>query len=273
MRIPTALLTLSASAAIGLVGALGTAAPVGAEPIAMLNSEYTPSIAAATGNEPEDLDDPEPKVSDFEVRKNDAEYRKPAPLLLAWDRQAKPLRRKALEGSSLQPDAPGNDKSPLAAATPAIDEDWPWEQEFRDSVRPFYDHLVDSGMVDAVNGLKSYLSLVARASFDALAKTDYAKSSNYGAGRDAALWEMPDNRFDANIPQRSAADIERDRVLASILVDELIETVKPWFYGLAALFLLWHAVQLMASYSRWKSTRPLKRGAKSTRNRRPARLR
>jgi hypothetical protein len=249
----TASLTLSA--ALALFGALGDGAALRAEPIAVRIVERESGAAQDPGNGQEDADRLELHFPDAEDSKDDGA--KEAPERLAVDRQALKPRTGQREKSSLaarvevsEPSVSAVVSAAVSAAAP-MDDDWAWDREFKEAVRPFYDELDAAGIVDAVGGLRSYLALTISSALDD------------GAPAEPAPWEASGNRSEAR--QRSAAQVEKEKMLASIMIEEMIETVKPWLFSLVALYLLWRMVMLGLDYSRWKTTRARKRAPRSRR--------
>jgi hypothetical protein len=254
MRIPAASLTQAVSVAIGLLGVLGNGGALRAEPISALTVEpqSEPAIAVAADQWPEYLERPDQRYSDAGRGENSAAPATPGRIVV--DRQLTAPRSGQAKDASPRAAAQAIEASALLAASERMDEPWMWESELKEAVRPLYEELAVSGVVDAVGGLKSYLGLNSSSSFDVPSAT------GYGAAPESAPWDI-----DARDRQRSAAEIEKDRILTSIMIEEFIGAVKPWLLSLAAIYLLWRMVMLGLDYFSWKKNRALKRSSRGRR--------
>lgn len=250
MRTTIAALTLSASLAIS--GVLGKSAEVRAELIAGTIVDATVDVTASPTREPAELELPAQSPGDGEqTSEHTTTAANPALELLFRDR---PRPRPEPGADPLPADGP---RRPHATQSAAMERDWTWDLDFRESVRPLYEELAAAGIVDAVGGLKSYLELSAPSPFDVPA------TQAYGAPPEPASWGNLSG--DPGHQQRTALQREKDELLNEIMIKELIETAKPWIFGLAALYLLWQLTRLWLDYSLWRSTRAQKRSTRAKR--------
>ena len=144
-------------------------------------------------------------------------------------------------------------------------EESEWERDLKEAIRPIYDELAASGVVDTVHGIKSYLNLL-----NAAVAPDGGRS-NGGSGPPAvadplvaersAPWAGAAAGYGTDAP---AVHGERERMVAALIFEEWISTLQPWFFALLACYLAWQAARLAINFSHWKSARAKKRGARGT---------
>lgn len=252
MRIPAAGLTLMVS--ICLIGVLGNGGSLRAEPMAVVDVEKAPDALTVVSKEPEETDRPEHESIDTKGRGLEGDL---------WERLVRkrllPMPRSTrVEVASIDSGDQTTEPSLISATNVRLDEDGLWEAEFREVVRPLYDELAISGVIDAVSGVKSYLDLSMSSSVAEPSTSD----TRYGASPEYAPWEN-----DPNNHQRSAAQIEKDKILTSIMIEELIASIKPWLLTLIGAYALWYLFKLGLDYSRWRSARALRRSSKRTHGR------
>lgn len=175
-----------------------------------------------------------------------------------------PSRRQPLvEASSGTPALLGSPPDKPAAATRAAPAktvnstgtEAPLGREIRDSVkeavRPLYQDLVTSDAAQALRGLQSNLSSDKDHPFNDTETTPQTRLSGSGVPSEATAWDGQSSRE----PPRSAAQVERDKILASVMMDKLIDEVTPWALGLLALYVLSYLVKLALAYGRLRSNR------------------
>ena len=147
-------------------------------------------------------------------------------------------------------------------ATPGIQDNEAWQREFssviKEAVRPAYQDIVDSGFVEAIRSIESDLGLSNKRPFGAESGV-YAENSGSEPHRESAGWATPANNAATTSRPRSAEEIERDQVMAKVMLKELVEEVKPWVFTLFGLYALGYAVKLLLDYRRWKMARRRKR--------------
>jgi hypothetical protein len=81
-------------------------------------------------------------------------------------------------------------------------------------------------------------------------------------------WAGVAARADTFNRPRSSAQIADDEQNASMLMQQLIDEVKPWVFSLIALYVLGYAVKLALDYSQWKTARRRQRVATGRRRKR-----
>jgi len=250
MHIPTASLTLSATVAFGLFGALGNGDLARAEPTAVVIVEAAPDASLAA-------DRWRPQSGQREAHSTDAANDRaggqPPPELDIGDAATPNGERSAMP--SLPAPLTTIESSLASAVISPMRDDWTWDREFKETIRPLYQQLADSGVIDAVDDFKSYLAMGTAHLLDVPPGTDYVAAHN------AAPWATETHH-------RSPGLLEKDRLVAAVLLDELIAAIKPWLLTLVGLYVLWHMVRLSIDYSRWKMSHARKRGSRKTRRRR-----
>jgi hypothetical protein len=252
MRITIAALTLSASLAIG--GILGTTAEVRAELIADPIVEASVDITTATPHWPAELDvfallPGENSAAD----ENNAMAVNSALELLLRDR---PRPRPGAE-SATPDEAQAGPRQPPPVQNVARHEDWSWNLDFKDYVRPLYEELAAAGIVDAVSGLRFYLEQSAPSALGVPATGAYDALPEYASWGGAAV--------DPAHQQRAAPPSDSDKLVTEIMIKEFIAAVEPWAFGLAAVYVLWQGIRFWLDYSRWRLTRAQKRSSRAKR--------
>lgn len=247
----------SASAAIVAICMIGIAAPAVAEPISGQIVEQAIGNSAAPVKGVEEGENPASAFSGADNDKYNPTDSERGQAPLPRDRQSasSPSIRQeqpVVSPGSLAGQAPG---SPAAATSE--DERWNLNRELKEAVRPLYEDLKAAGVVDAVQSLKADLGLSSSSPSDPRTASDNPRSQGNSAPQDR---------------QRSAAQIERDKLIAAAMWDEFIEDVKPWLYGLAGLFVLGYMIKLAVGYAEWKAMRSIKQGSRATRHHRHAKV-
>jgi hypothetical protein len=158
------------------------------------------------------------------------------------------------------------------AATPGIHDNQAWQREYSsgimDAVRPTYQDIADSGFVEAIRSIESDLGLSNKRPFGAISDA-YAGNSESEPHRESAGWATPGNNPATTSRPRSTEEVERDQIMAKVMLKELVEEVKPWVFTLIGLYALGYSVQLLLEYRRWKIAQRRKRtsGGKHRRHR------
>lgn len=131
----------------------------------------------------------------------------------------------------------------------------------KEGVRPVHDHLVESGALDVWNDLKADLGL----SKNTWGDKDATDANPALPGRvdasNSASWQDPAHR------PRTAAQAEVDREMAALMMDKLIEEVKPWVFSLVGLYLLGYLIKAGYDYSQRKTLRRRERATALARRR------
>lgn len=142
------------------------------------------------------------------------------------------------------PVKPARSAQPPAVAT---SEELSLSQDLRnnvkESVRPVYNQLLESGAIEALHDVKESLGLNKDAWSDQDPSASTAKASS--------PWEAPNG----GAPPRTAAQAQMDRELADMMHERLIDQLTPWVAGLLGLYLLGVVIKLLFGYVRWKSAR------------------
>ena len=283
MRIPPALPMLQRAFVVGVLAAASNSPLAHAEPIALRGVEFA-NEAALGGLKPPPNENRRPvefkefrEFKEFgasealETLDTDEENVDEATTTPSeqspGDRRAGPARRRAGQPRSAQAASMARHMSSSENLALTMDEETDWEREIREAMRSYYEQIAAYGLVDAVHELKTHLSLVSAA------PADEETGSDYRAPLKVAPWELRDERFDAQGREKSPAQLENEKRIISLLIDDWIAALKPWFYGLAALYALWLVSRWGFRFSRWKSARAFRRGAKKSRSHRPARNR
>lgn len=153
-------------------------------------------------------------------------------------------------GAAIKPTAPRAtriERPPSARPEPDLAADI--RSTVKESVRPLRDQLLESGALEAWNDLKNDLGL---------SKNKWGNEGNTDAAPTApgrldtshsASWQDPTNR------PRTAAQAEVDREMAALMMEKLIDEVKPWVFSLVGLYLLGYLIKAGYDYSKRKSIR------------------
>ena len=116
--------------------------------------------------------------------------------------------------------------------------------------------------------LKSDLGLNGRLSFNDSTSSDYSQNGSHSAPQESEPWQGSGNRYGHNNRAQAAVQTEKEKLVAAVMFDELIEVVKPWLYSLAGLYIFGYMVKLGFDYFRWKTTRSRQRAARGRRRQR-----
>lgn len=150
-----------------------------------------------------------------------------------------------------------------AARSPAARDDPSWEQELKshikNAVRPVYDEAVDSGVVGAIHDIQAGLGLNHNPSLKETHWEGHPQTSDKAAPPGTPQWETQGGGGGPQEPVRTAAQIERDNLLASDLLNQLLDDIKPWAGGMLALYVLTYMVKGVRTYMRAKATRRIKK--------------
>lgn len=154
--------------------------------------------------------------------------------------------------------------------TPGTQDNEAWQREFssviKEAVRPVYQDIMDSGFVESLRSIESDLELSNKRPFGAESGA-YAENSGSEPHREAAGWATPGNKAATTSRPRSAEEIERDQIMAKVMLKELVEEVKPWVLALIGLYAVGYSIKLLLNYRRWKMARRRKRTSSGHRRR------
>ncbi len=142
-----------------------------------------------------------------------------------------------------------------------------WESEIKEAIRPIYDDLAARGIIDAVQGFRSYLAMlgVYLSNEHVPPPGDRARPASVAdpqVGVANAGWETQAGGTDALTPGKTEAQIEKEKLIAAMIVSEWFATILPWIYGALALIVAWQVAKLTFAYVRARSTRAQRRSAK-----------
>jgi hypothetical protein len=125
-------------------------------------------------------------------------------------------------------------------------------QAVKESVRPAYNQLVESGIVETWHDVKASLGL------DKNQWSDH--DSAEGTTKSPAQWDASGGASPyAAQPPRTAAQEQMDRELAAMMREKLIDQVTPWLIGLVGLYIVGYLIKLVVRYVRWKSAQRVAR--------------
>ena len=286
MRLLPALLTraMLVAAASCLAGA-----PAGAEPIAQIDASALPRMSFADAPEQSAA-----AVASIDEAHDDGAAPENAGAAGADGSAAPPAgddaptprsRPAATSARSARPEG-GNEQAAVQrtalaslVSSPLLAEEQKesdWEREVKEALRPIYDELAASGVVDAVQGIKSYLgllnALVARDGTSAeSASGDQAALPDSVAGTPAYGTAIRGSLGEGASAGRAPAQSERERMIAVLILSEWIAAAKPWFFALLAVYALWQAIRFAVNYSHRKTRRARKRAARGQRSQRSTR--
>lgn len=120
----------------------------------------------------------------------------------------------------------------------------------KDFVRPIQEGVAQSGVMEAVRNFESDMGLSKR--------PDSADPSSRGYSTGAP---------GTGAPAKTAEQIRRDQIASSMMLEDFINEIKPWAFGLAGLLVLGYLFKLWLTYVRAKAARPGKRRRSARRRR------
>lgn len=177
----------------------------------------------------------------------------PVDELIQWDKPAATApqgRASSAAAAQATASSPAKPAQAAASAATAVASTQPTvgdelRKNIKESVRPVYEQLLDSGAIDAVHDVKESLGLNKGQWNDQTQAGGQPKASNQ--------WDTPG----ANLPPRTAAQAQMDRELAGMMREKLIDQITPWVIGLVGLYILAYLTKLLYGYVRWRSARRL----------------
>ena len=121
-------------------------------------------------------------------------------------------------------------------------------QAVKESVRPAYNQLVESGVIDTWHDVKASLGLE---------KNHWnERDSAEGTAKAPTQWDASGGTSPYSAqPPRTAAQEQMDRELAAMMREKLIDQVTPWLIGLVGLYIVGYLIKQGVSYVRWKTAR------------------
>lgn len=185
----------------------------------------------------------------------DANADVPAPARLLREHLGLP-RQSGREAGPIQPRT-----APRPVADPARPEsDREVDRAVKDAVRPIVDELSRSSVVEAARNLKSELGLRSDRPGVPVDGADplEADGSENDSAREQRITNAG-NRPVAEARYQTADQAKGERLLAQAMMEQLIQDVKPWAFGLVGLYVLGYFLKLALDYHHWKVTRGDKR--------------
>lgn len=135
----------------------------------------------------------------------------------------------------------------------------------KEAVRPLYQELQESGAVDTWRELKSDLGL-SKNNWERETHDDKVPiSGDQPDPVHSAGWQSP------TTPPKSAAQAQLDREYDAFLLQQLIDDVKPWVFGLIGVYALGYLAKLVFNFLQWKAARRRERRLRVARHRMPRR--
>lgn len=182
-----------------------------------------------------------------------------------WLQHAEPGRPMSEVAHVVGVGAPGSALTVTGDEMAADEPDW--ERGIKEAIRPIYDDLTASGVVDAVQGFRSYLAMlgVLLSPERTLPAGDRAPPGSVAeprVGPPDAGWELQTGRTDALMLGKSEAQVEKEKLIATMIVNEWFAAILPWIYGALALIVAWQIAKLIFAYVRSRSRRAHRRTAK-----------
>ncbi|MDR3372015.1 hypothetical protein [Rhodoferax sp.] len=125
-------------------------------------------------------------------------------------------------------------------------------EAIKESVRPAYNQLVESGVIETWHDVKASLGL---------GKNQWSdRDSAEGAAKTPSQWNSSGDASPYPVqPPRTAAQAQMDRELAAMMREKLIDQVTPWLIGLVVLYIVGYLIKLVVHYFRWKSAQRIAR--------------
>jgi hypothetical protein len=230
-----------------------------APPSAATDESATPLAVPSTApGANADLEDAPPHAADGKAAgRNEARVPQPQPA-----GSGRPASDVAPAGSVRHP------QSTLAITGDELAAEEPvWESEIKEAIRPIYDDLAASGIIDAVQGFRSYLAMlgVYLSNEHVPPPGDRARPASVAdpqVGAANAGWEAQADGTDALTLGKTQEQIEKEKLIAAMIVSEWFATILPWIYGALALIVAWQVAKLTFAYVRARSTRAQRRSAK-----------
>lgn len=175
----------------------------------------------------------------------------PVDELIHWDKPAATAPQGRASSATAAQAAASSPAKPAQAAASAATAASPQQptvgdelrKNIKESVRPVYEQLLESGAIDAVHDVKESLGLNKGQWNDPAQASGQPKATNQ--------WDTPE----AFQPPRTAAQAQMDRELAGMMREKLIDQITPWVIGLVGLYILAYLTKLLYGYVRWKSAR------------------
>lgn len=137
----------------------------------------------------------------------------------------------------------------------------------KDVLRPLHRELAESDLGIALSGLRAGIDLKFDHIFgDAETVQDTTDATQNRSA--SASWNGQNSQYDNSESAPTSGQTERDKILASVMLQKLIDDVKPWLFGLAVAYALGYLVKIVIAYAKYRSTRRHRRGQRHQRHHR-----
>jgi hypothetical protein len=140
-----------------------------------------------------------------------------------------------------------------------------FREAVKEVIRPLHRDLAESGVADAYRELRTELDLKKEQIFGHSEVVQGSENPGQG-GSEAATWVGQGNNYGNGEPPRTAAQAERDKILASVMMAKFIDDAKPWVFGLVAVYALGYLIKFVIAYGKYQATRRHRRGRRHRRN-------
>ena len=186
----------------------------------------------------------------------DVQAEVPTPAKLLREHLGLPRQPSGRESGPIQPQIAPRPVTDPARQAP----DREIERAVKDAVRPIVDELSKFSVVEAARNLKSEFGLRSDRPGVPVDRADplEADGSENDSAREQRITNAS-NRPVADARYQTADQAKGERLLAQAMMEQLIQDVKPWAFGLLGLYLLGYIVKLALDYHHWKVTRGDKR--------------
>jgi len=151
-------------------------------------------------------------------------------------------------------------QSRTTPGTPEPDNSTPLHSVIKESVRPVYNELVESGALETWRDVKETLGL-SKNNWDRHDADGEVNALQRAQAANTPGWQDP------GVPPKSAAQVQLDREYDAYLLRQLIDDLKPWVLGLIGLYALGYLTKLVFNFMQWKAARRRERRAQRARHR------
>ena len=204
-------------------------------------------------------DNPAPGPDSISGRKPDTRSDQSGVFSTNPDVSAAPVRPAQSRSGMTNLPGPGTSVVPANGAQTQRDaEDQGFRDAVKDAIRPLHRDLSESGAAEAYRGLRSELELKKEQIFGHSEAVQGQANPGQG-GSEANTWEGQGNKYGNAEPPRTAAQAERDKILASVMMDKLIDDAKPWLLGLIGIYALFYLIKFVVAFGKYQATRRYRR--------------
>lgn len=122
----------------------------------------------------------------------------------------------------------------------------------KEVVRPLVDELNQSDAAQALRGLQSVTQMGREPTLNDADKSLESRAEGSGPTSNPTVWE---GQAAQQAAPPTAAQVQRDKVLASVMLEQLVDELTPWAIGLVVLYGLFYLVRLVWAYNRHRTNR------------------